>query len=95
MEVLPSKWRWRDKTVLAQSAFKKHMCFFVLFFDQPLFYVLFCAFFFTSRFFMCFFVLFFGLKVLFFPDFREIMIKMVIFVHFKYFKRNISELSLR
>ncbi len=41
--------------VLVQSAFKKHMCFFVLFcaflcffvlfFDQPLFYVLFCAFF--------------------------------------------------
>ena len=32
-------------TVLAQSAFKKHMCFFVLFFDQLLFYVLFCTFF--------------------------------------------------
>ncbi len=31
--------------VLAQNAFKKHMCFFVLFFDQLLFYVLFCAFF--------------------------------------------------
>ncbi len=31
--------------VLVQSAFKKHMCFFVLLFDQPLFYVLFCAFF--------------------------------------------------
>ncbi len=67
--------------VLAQSAFKKHMCFFVLFFDQLLFYV--------------FFVLFFGLEVLFFPDFREITIKMVIFIHFKYFKRNILELSLR
>ncbi len=43
---------------------------------------------------MCFFVLFFGLEVLFFPNFREIMIKMVFFVHFKDFKRNISELSL-
>ncbi len=52
-------------TVLAQSAFKKHMCFFVLFL--------------TSHFFMCFFVLFFGLEVLFFPDFGEIMIKMVNF----------------
>ncbi len=51
---------------------------FCAFFDQLLFYVLFSA--------------FFGLKVLFFPDFGEIMIKMVIFVHFKYFKRNISEL---
>ncbi len=67
--------------MLVQSAFKKHMCFFVLFFDQPLFYMLFCA--------------FFGLEVLFFPDFGEITIKVVIFVHFKYFKRNISELSLR
>ncbi len=67
--------------VLVQSAFKKHMCFFVLFFDQLLFYVLFCA--------------FFGLEVLFSPDFGEISIKMVIFVHFKYFKSNISELSLR
>ncbi len=38
--------------VLVQSAFKKHMCFFVIFFDQPLFYVLFCT--------------FFGLEVLFF-----------------------------
>ncbi len=44
---------------------------------------------------MCFFVLFFGLEVLFFPNFGEITIKMVIFVHLKYFKRNISELSLR
>ncbi len=57
-----------------------------------------CAFlccFLTSCFFVCFFVLFFGLEVLFFPDFGEIMIKIVIFVHFKYFKRNISELFLR
>ncbi len=51
----------------------------------------FLCFFLTS----CFFVLFFGLEVLFFPDFGEIMIKIVIFVYFKYFKRNISELSLR
>ena len=29
--------RCTHTTVLAQSAFKKHMCFFVLFFDQPLF----------------------------------------------------------
>ena len=70
--------RIKLKAVLAQSAFKKHMCFFL-----------------TSCFFIYFFVLFLALKCFFFPDFREIMIKMVIFIHFKYFKRNISELSLR
>ncbi len=44
---------------------------------------------------MCFFVLFVSLEVLFLPDFGEIMIKIVIIIHFKYFKINISELFLR
>ena len=35
---------WKKSTVLVQSDFKKHMCFFVLFFDQPAFFVLFLAF---------------------------------------------------
>ncbi len=80
------RYTWRNISVafavLAQSAFKKHMCFFVLFFYQLLFYVLFCVFFWPG-------------SAVFFPDFREITIKMVIFVHFKYFKINISELLLR
>ncbi len=44
-EEQPDADRGETGAVLAQSAFKKHMCFFVLFFYQLLFYVLFCAFF--------------------------------------------------